>query len=153
MRHLIVRHAHAGTRGGTDGDDLLRPLSEKGEAQAASIAKLLADRKIKQIWTSRATRCVDTVVPLGLLVDREVQETEQLLEGTDPRDTLSWLTSLTRPVVGCSHGDVIGGLVQLLAEKGVPIEGPLTWPKASIWDIRIKDGTVLEARFIAPPEV
>src|SRR5271166_1963514 len=42
VRFVIVRHASAGRKQGWDGDDLLRPLDAKGQADAPALVPLLA---------------------------------------------------------------------------------------------------------------
>jgi len=40
----LLRHAHAGNAGEWDGDDALRPLSQKGRRQARALGRFLAER-------------------------------------------------------------------------------------------------------------
>ena len=61
----LIRHAYAGSRADWEGDDELRPLSERGEHQAAAIADALLDAGIDRLLTSRYARCRQTLEPLG----------------------------------------------------------------------------------------
>ncbi len=157
MQILLVRHTHAGVRGTWPGNDLDRELSRKGDRQAEALVGQLADRPIVAVHSSRATRCVDSVRPLADKLGLEVQEAPALLEGTRPAEALGWLEALDvgadEAVVACSHGDVIGGVLERLEGRGTPLEGGLRWPKAGTWELDVEDGLVVRGRRLAPPEV
>lgn len=152
---LLVRHADAGVRGTWPGDDLDRELSPLGHQQAARLAEQLPglhDGPITGVASSRAVRCLDTVAPLATLLGLEIVQEPVLLEGADPAETLAWLTGPEAPAVACSHGDVIGGVVTLLAESGVASPSR-AWPKAGTWVLTVDDGRVVGARPANPPQV
>lgn len=153
MRILLVRHAHAGVRGTWPGDDLDRELDERGRHEAREVLALWAGAPIDAVHSSRAVRCVETVRPLAEKLGLDVQECPQLLEGAAPATTLSWLESLPgEAVIACSHGDVIGGVLERLAERGTPLEGGLDWPKGSTWELQADDGLVVHGTLHLPPD-
>lgn len=161
MRILLVRHAHAGVRGTWPGDDLQRELSDHGRAQADALATVWADRlgagASAAVNSSRAVRCMATVQPLAERLGLEVTPAPQLLEGTSPAEALAWLEALDvetdrETVVACSHGDVMGGIVRRLANRGTDLEGDLHWPKAGTWELQVDDGLVTHGRLHEPPE-
>lgn len=154
MRILLVRHAHAGIRGTWPGDDLERELSDRGRAQADAIAKLWGDIDVAVVHSSRAVRCVDTVRPLADRLGLQVHEREQLLEGATPAEALAWLEGLEPrrgAAVACSHGDVIGGIMERLDARGTDLDGGLEWPKGSTWELEVADGLVVRGRLHPPP--
>lgn len=156
MRILLVRHAHAGVRGTWPGDDLERELSERGLAEADHLAGAWAEAGVDEVHSSRAVRCVETVRPLAQRLGLQVLEDDQLLEGATPSKTLAWLEGLghedRRVVVACSHGDVIGGILERLDGRGTDLGGDLGWPKASTWELEVDDGLVVRGRLHpAPP--
>jgi 8-oxo-dGTP diphosphatase len=157
VRLLLVRHTHAGVRGTWPGNDLERELSDKGRRQAAALVDQLADAHIVAVHSSRAVRCVASVQPLADDCGLPVQEAPPLLEGSTPAQALGWLEALEAgpddTVVACSHGDVIGGVLERLADRGTPLDGELQWPKAGTWELTVEDGLVVRGRRIAPPEV
>lgn len=156
MRVLLVRHAHAGVRGTWPGDDLDRELSGRGRAQADALVDTWREDGIAAIHSSRAARCVLTVQPLADALGLTVAEAPQLLEGVSPAETLAWLESLEdegRTVVACSHGDVIGGVLERLDRRGTELEGGLRWRKASTWELTVEDGLVVHGRRHPPPEL
>ncbi len=152
---LLVRHADAGVRGGWPGDDLERELSDLGREQAARLARLLPRMRaapITAIASSRAARCVATVAPLGDELGLPVLREPVLLEGADPAAALSWLEGADAPDVACSHGDVIGGVVEILVRRGV-VTPPTAWPKGGTWVLERDDGRVTAARLEQPPSL
>jgi 8-oxo-dGTP diphosphatase len=149
---LLVRHAHAGVRGAWPGDDLDRPLSEQGRGQAAAISRCWSDRAVTAVHSSRAVRCVATVQPLAEARGLAVQDAPALLEGTPAATTLGWLERLEGDVVvACSHGDVIGNVIGRLHDRGTDLDGAQRWPKASTWELTVRDGLVAHGRLHPPP--
>lgn len=154
MRILLVRHAHAGVRGSWPGNDLERELSERGVAEADALADAWTDAGIDEVHSSRAVRCVDTVRPIADRRGLAVVEDDALLEGAAPSKTLAWLEGLghdDRVVIACSHGDVIGGIVERLDQRGTDLGGDLQWPKGSTWELEVEDGLVVRGRLRLPP--
>ena len=80
---ILVRHAHAGDKAHWHQDDALRPLSEWGLAQAASLVRSLAEDDISVVWSSPAVRCRLTVEPLAAV--RGVSVQDHLLLAKDAR--------------------------------------------------------------------
>lgn len=157
MRVLLVRHAHAGVRGTWPGDDLERELSDRGRAEAAAIAARWDGESVGAVHTSRAVRCRATVAPLATDLGLEVHDEPALLEGAGPAEALAWLEGLEASghdaVVACSHGDIIGGVVERLDRRGTPLDGGLRWRKASTWELEVEDGLVVRGRYHERPDV
>ena len=117
----LVRHADAGNRGAWTGDDFERPLDDHGQMQAEAIGAALADRPVRRILSSPYVRCMDTVVPLGRALGLAVEASDELTEGAYVGDALDLLGSLAKTEgdsVLCSHGDVIPGVLWVLAQHG-----------------------------------
>lgn len=150
---FLVRHGAAGERQSWEGDDRLRPLSNKGEGQAKGIAVLLAGRHIEVIVASPYVRCRQTVQPLAEELGLAVGEDEALAEGAGGRAT----RELVRTLVGanavlCSHGDVIPALLDWMTKKGMSLHPPFDCKKGSIWEIDVRAGQFRKARYLPPPE-
>lgn len=129
---LLVRHGRAGNRGGSGGDDSLRPLDGKGRRQAAALAELLAAYPVTRILTSPYVRCAQTVEPLAQRLGVAAEQRSELGEGTPPgpvRDLLASLDGSTAVV--CTHGDIIADLIGPAREA----------KKGSVW---VLDGPGLE---------
>ena len=69
---LLVRHASAGDRYRWWGDDVDRPLDDRGRVQAESLAEAYGDSPLAAILTSRAVRCQQTVAPLTQRTDADL---------------------------------------------------------------------------------
>ena len=116
MSVVLLRHASAGKRHEWDGDDLLRPLDERGKHQAETLRDVLLARGVSHVVSSPYVRCLQTVAPLDL----EIVPDERLAEGADPRDTLNLLSSLD-DAVACTHGDVIENILGRSLKKGAAV--------------------------------
>jgi phosphohistidine phosphatase SixA len=109
---ILLRHAWAGDRESWDGDDLLRPLDERGRRQALALRALDVDR----IVSSHYFRCIETVVPLAATRMHAIEIDRRLAEGAG-RSALELLAELDGGVA-CTHGDVIEELLGRGLEKG-----------------------------------
>ena len=152
MLHL-VRHADAGSRLAWVGDDFQRPLNDFGQMQAEAIGVALAARPVRRILSSAAVRCVDTVAPLGRTVGLPVETAGELAEGSFVADAFDLLRSLAAAggdSVLCSHGDVIPGLLWVLAQYGLDIPDLGRCKKGSIWELDVSDGRIVAAVYRHP---
>src|ERR1700722_11099294 len=105
MPVLLIRHAHAGTRKDWKGDDLLRPLSERGQRQARRLVTSLDGWGAQRILTSPFSRCRETVVPLAKALGIKLEVAEALSEGHGV-NALELVRSLAHDKVAlCTHGD------------------------------------------------
>ena len=108
MAVLLVRHAKAGNRDSWEPPDDLRPLSTKGEAQAAALVALLADFEVDRVLSSPYLRCSQTVAPLATARGLAVEPCDALAEG-EGRAGVALVRSLLDAAghtVLCTHGDV-----------------------------------------------
>src|SRR5688500_5133995 len=94
MPLYLVRHAKAGNRHHWTGDDVERPLSPKGQAQADGLAKALDGVPLTRVLSSPYVRCVQTVEPLAAAHGLEVEETPALAEGRPLAPVLELLHDL-----------------------------------------------------------
>jgi phosphohistidine phosphatase SixA len=122
MSIILLRHASAGDRDTWEGDDRLRPLDERGHAQALALRDVLQARGVRHVLSSPYVRCTQTVAPLGL----EIVPDERLAEGASLEETLELLRGLD-DAVACTHGDVIENVLcrSLKKGKGVVLDDSL----------------------------
>jgi broad specificity phosphatase PhoE len=147
----LVRHARAGSRKAWKGDDALRPLSKAGRAQARSLAKALADAGITQVASSPFLRCRQTVELLAQRLGLEVTLSDALAEGASLTDALRLVEKVSdENAVLCSHGDVIGELLQHYQRAGVELDDDRL-EKASVWVLDAPDGVMRSAHYLRPP--
>lgn len=147
---LLVRHAHAGRRGGWPGPDEHRPLSRSGAVGAAALCRLLALFAPETLVSASPRRCVQTLSPLAAAVDRPVEVAAAFDESTaDPEAATAHLCHLAtsnRRTVVCTQGGVIAPVLARLTgdpdvdrwrtAKGdgwlVPFSGPLPLPPSRL---------------------
>ena len=152
-RLYLIRHAHAGDRARWTGDDNLRPLSEKGWAQARGLVQLLDGQPMDRIVSSPSLRCVQTVQPLADARSMTLEEDSRLLEGHDPEDTLGWLERevASRCLAVCTHGDIVPAVLDLVAERGAELPSEMRWPKGSTWIVEAESGNWGRATLLPAP--
>jgi exopolyphosphatase/guanosine-5'-triphosphate,3'-diphosphate pyrophosphatase len=152
VKIYLVRNARAVPRVDRDGDDLLRPLSERGEAEADAIASHLAPLGITRVVAAPELRCQETVQPLARAARRSVHVDDRLASGSDVEKALEVLPSFDDgPVVLCTHSDTITGLLRFfeLGEAEVR-EGRLPCKKGSIWVLQGFGRTPTAASYLEP---
>jgi phosphohistidine phosphatase SixA len=147
----LVRHARAGSRQRWQKADELRPLSKVGRKQAAGIAQARARSGITRIVSSPFVRCRETVEPLARKLRSEVELSDALAEGAPVGQTMRLVEKfLDQEVVLCSHGDVLGNVLEHFASAGVKLEGNRL-DKACTWVLEVVGGEVVAARYVPPP--
>ena len=116
MSVILLRHASAGNREAWSGDDRLRPLDERGHAQARALRDLLRARGVQQVVSSPYVRCTQTVAPLEL----EIVPDERLAEGAPVEAVLALLDELDN-AVACTHGDIVEAVLGRSLAKGAAV--------------------------------
>src|SRR5690606_23890771 len=118
---IALRHAKAVPRSGWDGPDAERPLTERGQRQAAAIAAPLKAFGVRRIVSSDAVRCLQTVAPLERRLGRSARVTAKISQdaweqGTeDVRAVVGRRVRSRKPAVLCSHGPVLPRILSALA--------------------------------------
>jgi 8-oxo-dGTP pyrophosphatase MutT (NUDIX family)/phosphohistidine phosphatase SixA len=103
---IVLRHAQARTRTGWKGNDLERPLTKPGEVQAHKLEPLLGAYGVKNVLTSPAMRCAQTVETYARSIKALMEVDDRLAEETKPaRVDRSVATAVDRkgPLVICTH--------------------------------------------------
>jgi len=151
MPVLLVRHAKAGSRGDWGGPDEQRPLSKAGWRQARGLVGLVHPYEVASILSSPFLRCLQTVEPLAAARLVPVAEEATLGEGM-ARPALDLVRALAdRPVVLCTHGDVVAEVLQhLVAEDGLDLGPGPRWQKGSAWVLQGSGGRFTAATYLAP---
>lgn len=107
MTLYLIRHAHAGQSNPGDPNDHLRPLSRKGQAQAARLERACAllGLRFNRLFSSPYTRAAETAAPLARHVRGGRLEPLADLTGDDHPRLLETLSQLLK------EGDATVGLV------------------------------------------
>jgi phosphohistidine phosphatase SixA len=148
---LLVRHADALTRHGWVDDDQLRPLTEKGHAQARGLLDVLAEHRIDTIVSSPAVRCTQTVVPLAEERGLTVVEDPRLWEAMPLAPVRALVDELDHAVI-CTHGDLIPDLVDELIGEGLEAVGR-DCKKGSTWVLEREGASFVRGLYLPPPKV
>lgn len=147
----LVRHAKAGERRLWNADDIERPLSKRGWRQSEAIATRLAKKGATALYSSAYIRCIQTLEPLGRLIDAEVQVEARLREDEPFEPVLELLGEVEDGAVLCSHGDIIPPTIQALHRRGMVVETPADWGKSSVWVLRRKGKKITKGKVWPAP--
>ncbi len=148
---LLVRHGRAGDKKHWHAPDELRPLDEQGEAAAARLRSVGPVYAPRRVLAAEPVRCVQSVQPLadalGLSVEVEPTLTKRSFS-SEPEAAVRRILELVEagePVVLCSQGEVIPGLLRGLGWKR---RRPTT-RKGSLWTLSFVGRTLVDADYDA----
>jgi 8-oxo-dGTP diphosphatase len=147
----FVRHAKAGERRVWDGDDVDRPLSKTGWKQSTAVARRLAKKDVTALYASPYVRCMQTLKPLGDLTGLVVHAEQRLFEDEPFEPVLDLLNEVEDGAVLCSHGDIIPAVINALVRRGMEVETPPDWSKASVWVLRRKGTRITKGKVWPAP--
>jgi 8-oxo-dGTP diphosphatase len=137
MALLVVRHAHAGRRSASKGDDRVRPLSPRGRARADALIPILAAYRPKRILSSPYVRCCETVQPVAESLGLAVESVDELAEGHGS-DAIRLLTTMAgESAVLCTHGDVANALLDFLVpDPSAKGRASMRLQKGDVWVVQ-----------------
>ena len=140
---LLVRHADAGVRSEWRGSDEWRGLTDVGHGQARAIVRMIGDLPVERILSSPSLRCRQTVVPLALARELDVEPYWQLGVSAAAEDLVALLVDpAIESAVVCTHRETLQALFEHLAGTyGMVTEAVEPMEKAAVWVLR---GTVGE---------
>lgn len=154
---LLVRHARAGEKENWDGDDALRPLDPVGAEQARLLIEILLPFGPKEVLSSPALRCRQTVEPLAEALGTAVISEDRLREEqAGEAFGLAAELGLRQGAAAllCTHGDVIPAVLRrVAAEHHVALPPVLRSAKGGTWVLRAERGRFVGARYIEAPAV
>ncbi len=147
----LMRHAKAGERRIWEDDDVLRPLSKQGWKQADLVCARLAGKGATTLYSSPYVRCVQTLEPLGKHLGVPVIQDSRLCEGEAFEPVLDLIAEVPDGAVLCSHGDIVPAVIEALYRRGMEVQTPPDWRKATTWVLKRKDGRVTKGKVWPPP--
>jgi phosphohistidine phosphatase len=149
----LLRHAHAGDPGAWSGDDDVRPLSAKGEAQAERLGAFLAGVGFQPdaIVTSPKVRAADTARIVAAHLGANVTEDGRLGGGVTVATVEAVLADVGDPgrVVLVGHDPDFSELVEAFTGAGVAMR------KGSLARIDVRRplrAGAGELRWLVPPD-
>jgi phosphohistidine phosphatase SixA len=146
----VVRHAKAGNREKWEGDDRLRPLTDKGRKQAEELVRTFKPYPVTAIFSSPYVRCMQTVEPLAKSRRLEIKRSPSLEEGHGLEGLGEFFGDESLDgVVLSTHGDIMWELVEDLRSREAAEGGD---EKGATWVCEVDDhGVVERARYIPAP--
>lgn len=154
MTIYLIRHGRAGSRKKWVERDELRPLDDKGWAQANGVAAALADAGITHLFSSPFTRCTQTVQPLSDTTQLPVETHPALAEGAPATLSLALLQGhIGDTAAFCTHGDVIPNVLHALAGQGVEVDLAQDTRKGAWWVIETEGDRFTRATYHPPVTV
>jgi 8-oxo-dGTP diphosphatase len=159
---ILVRHTSARSkkawRDHGHPDDLDRPLTARGQAQAAHLAGLLCCFGPARVISSAAQRCTATVQPYAALAGTKVEpEPAFTLAAGGAPDAGTWVaTDIARqriadlaggePVVICGHRENLPSLLAwVCAELAAPVPHGPPLAKGSFWVLHTSTGQLVRS--------
>jgi len=118
---ISLRHGKAVPPELWDGPDATRPLMQRGQDQAASIAPGIAAYGPRKLISSTAARCLATIEPLARLLERSVTSTAAISQDaheygqSDVGSILLKRLASKKTAVLCSHGPVLPEIIAEVA--------------------------------------
>ena len=155
MTIYVVRHGKAGDRGRWHGPDDLRPLSKAGRRQADGLVEQLDGAPIEHIVSSPFVRCRQSVEPLAEGRRLPVDLADELAEGALVGDAFRLIDKFAYALANavlCTHGDVLGNVIDHLARRGVPLGRHIKLEKGCTWVLDIDGGEIVSGRYVPAPK-
>ena len=127
---IALRHARAVPPESWDGPDATRPLLQRGQDQAASIAAGIAAYGPRKLVSSTAARCLATIEPLAQLTGRPVTATAAISQDaheyhqSDVGSVLLKRLAAKKTAVLCSHGPVLPEIIAEVARLSGATQQP-----------------------------
>jgi 8-oxo-(d)GTP phosphatase len=153
---ILLRHASAGRKNDWPGDDLLRPLDSRGQADAVALARLLACYAPQRVISSPAERCLGTVRPYAGQIGATIAAEPAFMVGGRPdraeaaRRCVTALIADAEPMLLCAHRENLPVLLDqalaALGERAPDGQGPeQDWspPKSGFWVLHAGDAKLI----------
>lgn len=117
---VLVRHARAMRRKAWEGDDMERPITEKGQGRAQQLVPLFSAFGVRHIDSSPALRCVSTVEPYAVASGVRIKTYNSLTEPSHADKPLATaevfvkLLGKSSSRVVCAHRPTLPTIVEML---------------------------------------
>ena len=159
VRHASARNKKAWQNAGHP-DDLTRPLTPLGQAQAKLLSQILSCFGPARVISSTAERCLATVEPYAKLTGGVVEPTpafapppgspesgEPPLDATAPaRELMTGLITTGEPVVTCAHRETLPAMMRAACEVlGAPVPAGPALHKGAFWALHAAGGRLISA--------
>ncbi|MCX6428050.1 MAG: NUDIX hydrolase [Actinobacteria bacterium] len=157
---ILLRHAKAVKREDWDGDDGDRPLDTLGQKQAKRFLPNFLPYGLKEVHSSDAMRCLETLELLDRSLDIQAKVSQDLSEYGYARDKDAPVTYVEKivkkrlPTLICSHNPILPKVVKsLIGKKNFK---NLDYEKLSpgdAWVLHHRDGEIIAVDWVLAPLV
>jgi 8-oxo-dGTP pyrophosphatase MutT (NUDIX family) len=143
---IILRHGSAGEKRQWHGPDELRPLDDRGRAEATLLAGLLSTYGPARPISSATARCVETLLPYARATGNDIATDPAITVGeTDSEratDLILRLADEGEPAIVCTHGEIVPDLVTALCRRlGEKVPDDPSLRKGAFWVAHIAGDT------------
>ena len=156
---ILLRHAKAISRDEWESDDGDRPLANFGTQQARRLIANLTPFDVKEIHTSSAVRCYETVTPIARALDLNYIFSDKLSEyefGRNQDSAYQYVKDLLKNDVAtviCSHNPILPTVISRLFEKS-GFDLPVTkLEPGDSWVVHHLDREVIAVDYLAAPTI
>jgi 8-oxo-dGTP diphosphatase len=115
------------------------------------VCERLAGRDASELYSSPYLRCIQTLEPLADALAQKVTVDERLREAEPFEGVVDLLAEVPDGAVLCSHGDLIPETIQALVRRGMEVQGPPDWRKATVWVLKRKGDHITKGKVWPPP--
>jgi 8-oxo-dGTP diphosphatase len=150
--YIILRHTSAGDKHDWGDDDVLRPLDERGRAEAADLAEALAGYGPARILSSATARCMETLLPYAARMGADIRTDWAFSMGTPMAASkmaggrFVQLIGEGAPTLICTHGELVPEVVGR-AYEALGADGPEDprLAKGAFWVLHTAGGSLVSA--------
>ena len=157
---VLLRHAKAVKREDWDGDDGDRPLDVLGQKQAKQLVPNFLPYGLKEVHSSDAMRCLDTLEFLDRSLELRVKVTQDLSEYGYARDKeaalryVEMIVKKNTPTLICSHNPILPKIVKaLIGKKNFKNLDYEKLSPADAWVLHHRDGEIIALDWVLAPFV
>ena len=155
---VLLRHAKAIKREDWDGDDGDRPLANIGQIQAKRLLSKYLPYAIKEVHSSDAMRCIETIEPMTRALQMHPIFSTDLSEyrfSKDKEVALEYAQDLmnrNRSAIICSHNTILPKILKKLIGKKNFKELDQKLEPAEAWVLHHRDGEIIAIDWVSAPD-
>jgi len=154
---VLLRHAKAIKREDWDGDDGDRPLGNVGQIQAKRLLSKYLPYAIKEVHSSDAMRCIETIEPMTRALQMHPIFSTDLSEyrfAKDKEVALDYAQDLmirNQSAIICSHNPILPKVLRKLIGKKNFKELDQKLEPAEAWVLHHRDGEIIAIDWVSAP--
>lgn len=154
---VLLRHAKAVKREDWDGDDGDRPLGNVGQIQAKRLLSKYLPYAIKEVHSSDAMRCIETIEPMtrALLLhpifSSDLSEYRFVKDKEVALDYAQDLMIRNQSAIICSHNPILPKILKKLIGKRNFKELDQKLDPAEAWVLHHRDGEIIAIDWVSAP--